>query len=396
MKQRLLAATLLTNVADGMHTLALGKFLFDRTGAVSSFAFVLGFDYLLGVLSQIYAGPIVDRLNPRLVATAAGINRALIMVALAALALYPGREATIAVVALSALLKAGSHFYKTAAFALVPGVVAPEEQGRYASLAMLLLQLGQLLGVGAVGVLLSRLSYSVVFLIDAGLFLATSLILWRLSASDDTRDTAGRAAFVSLSQVIEDWKELAHGMRRAPSLLVHVAISTGDLAVMACLNLLLVPLVNSRFGGDTVWLSVLDGAFASGVVITFLLARKRQDPRHLVAFQLLQVLFLAVIAVASSRAAITASFLGLGAAIGFTNALLTSKLYQRMPPEQKGRVSSFRFLLVSIVTVIGIGGTTRLLSWSAPWGVGFVAGMATLFCIITVTLGRQAFSERTS
>ena len=390
MKRRLLTATLLTNVADGMHTLALGKFLFDRTAAVSSFAFVLGFDYLIGVLSQIYAGPIVDRLNPKVVASAAGVNRALIMVALAALAIHPGHEATLAVVALSALLKVGSHFYKTAAFALVPGVVPPEEQGRYSSLAMLLLQLGQLLGVGAVGVLLSHLSYSVVFLIDAALFLATSLILWKIEASGGA---PRRAAFVSIAQVIEDWKELAQGMRRTPSLLVHVAISTGDLAVMACLNLILVPLVNSRFGGDTVWLSVLDGAFAAGAVITFLLAKKQFNPRHLVAFQLLQILFLAVITLASSRAAITASFLGLGAAIGFTNALLTSKLYQRMPPEQKGRVSSFRFLLVSIVTVLGIGGTTKLLSWSAPWGVGFIAGMAALFCLVTVTVGRQAFSE---
>ncbi|AUX44460.1 uncharacterized protein SOCE26_059240 [Sorangium cellulosum] len=390
MKRRLLTATLLTNVADGMHTLALGKLLFDRTGAVSSFAFVLGFDYLIGVLSQVYAGPIVDRLNPRLVASAAGMSRALIMVALAALALDPGREATVAVVALSALLKAGSHFYKTATFALVPGVVAPEEQARYSSLAMLLLQVGQLLGIGAVGVLLSRLSYSVVFLIDAGLFLATSLILRRLQASGDA---ARRAAFVPLSEVIKDWRELANGMRRTPSLLVHVAISTGDLAVMACLNLILVPLVDARFGGDTVWLSVLDGAFAAGAVITFLLARKQLDPRRLVAFQLLQILFLAVIMVASSRAAITASFLGLGAAIGFTNALLTSKLYQRMPPEQKGRISSFRFLLVSIVTVVGIGGTTKLLSWSAPWGVGFVMGMATLFCLVTATVGRRAVSE---
>lgn len=393
MKRRLLTATLLTNVADGMHTLALGKFLFDRTGAVSSFAFVLGFDYLIGVLSQIYAGPIIDRLNPKLVASAAGINRALIMVMLAALALHPGHEATIAVVALSALLKVGSHFYKTAAFALVPGVVAKEEQVRYSSLAMLLLQLGQLLGVGAVGVLLARLSYSVVFLIDAGLFLATSLILWRLEVSGDP---ARRAALVSVSQVIKDWKELAQGMRRTPSLFVHVAISTGDLAVMACLNLILVPLVNSRFGGDAVWLSGLDGAFAAGAVITFLLARKGGSPRHLVGFQLLQVLFLTVITVARSRAATTASFLGLGAAIGFTNALLTSKLYQRMPPAQKGRISSFRFLLVSIVTVIGIGGTTKLLSWSAPWGVGFVAGMATLFCLVTLAVGRQAFSEEMS
>ncbi|WP_375754317.1 MFS transporter [Corallococcus exercitus] len=387
---KLLSATLLANIADGMHTLALGKYLYDKTGAVGAFALVLGFEYVLGVFTQIYAGPIVDKMSARRVSMLAGIFRAAVLVVIAALS---GMQSQVVLITgLSILIKISSQFYRTSTFAIVPAVVPKEEQAGFSALFMTLLQVGQLIGVGLVGVMLIRMSTAAVFVADALLFCVTAALFISLGVP---RPARGTAKALGLVQVVRDWYQLGVTLSKKRGLLSHILLSTGDLPVMACVNLTLVPIVNSRFGGNSVWLSVLDGAFAGGALFSFLLLKTYLREKYLPLFQALQVASLAVAASTQDWRMALVAFFVLGGVIGASTALLNSKLFGRMPAEQRGRISGFRFLVISLVTAGSVWATSIGLGVSEAVGLGGIAALATVYLSITLMLHRRNFDGET-
>ncbi|HYO56256.1 MFS transporter [Archangium sp.] len=387
---KLLTATLLSNVADGMHTLALGKYLYDHTGAVGSFALVLGFDYILGVLTQVYAGPVVDKVSARLVGMSAGLFRATVLLIIAALSGMQGQVALVT--GLSILLKISSHFYRTSTFAIVPAVVPKEQQAGYAALSTTFLHVGQLIGVGLVGIMLIKMSTAAVFVSDALLFCVTAALFVSFNVP---RPEFGKAKVLGLTQVVRDWYQTGVTLSKKRGLLSHILISTGDLAVMACINLTLVPIVNSRFGGNSVWLSILDGAFAGGAIFSFLFLKTYLRERYLPLFQVLQIASLTAVAFTHDRQVVLVAFFVLGVALGGSNALLSSKLFGRMPAEQRGRISGFRFLVISLVTAASVWATSMGLGVGEATGLGIVTALIAVYFSITVVLRRRNFDGET-
>ena len=74
---RLLAGSLLFNLASGCFTITLGQALFEKSGSVSAFTGVVVVEYLVPILLGAIAGSLADRVNPAVVCAVASIVPAL-------------------------------------------------------------------------------------------------------------------------------------------------------------------------------------------------------------------------------------------------------------------------------------------------------------------------------
>ena len=70
-----LASVLITDIGNGMHTITIGKLLYDRTGSVAAFGSVIIAEYILNFLLQTLAGSMVDRGSPKAICVWADIVR---------------------------------------------------------------------------------------------------------------------------------------------------------------------------------------------------------------------------------------------------------------------------------------------------------------------------------
>ena len=61
----MLCATLVSNIGNGIQTLTIGKLLYDSTGSVAAFGFVIVVEYLMLFLANALAGSAADRYRPR-------------------------------------------------------------------------------------------------------------------------------------------------------------------------------------------------------------------------------------------------------------------------------------------------------------------------------------------
>lgn len=76
----LILSNFITNIGNGIHILIVGKLLYDITGTLMSFAFVIIFEYVIKIILQLFAGSMVDKGNPKRIALISDFVRGIILI----------------------------------------------------------------------------------------------------------------------------------------------------------------------------------------------------------------------------------------------------------------------------------------------------------------------------
>lgn len=346
----LLSATFISNVAMGMHTLVVGKVLYDHTGSAAAFGVVIVLEYLVAFSFQLLAGPWVDRGDPKWISAGASVLRGSFILLASTMLASP--QQTVWIIATSLVIQAAKPFYRAAQFALIPAIVVSSDLTRINSYNSISLQAGQLIGVGLVGPVVAFGGTALAFVFNGTSFLLAALAVTLISASIPhaalTRGDKARRWLLTLSA---DWISALKVLYSNPALAWLVVLCAGDFLLVGLVNLVLAPIVAARFDGSAYWLSMLDGSFAFGAILTafFVDALARRLGQRMTVLLGLggQVLSFLLLAFNGSGIGSLGCMFAIGSANAASSMVLLTALQQRAVPAFRGRIVSMRNLVVA-------------------------------------------------
>jgi MFS family permease len=384
----LIGAELLVNVGRGILTLALGLFLYRTTGNVWAFALAFSSEFAFSLVMQGLAGATADRFNAAdVLAVTSGACALLFGLVLGGAALAPtgSLEGSVALaMLLSVGLNVARPFLRASLFAVIHRAVDERGYERLNGHLAVALQVGQLAGMAAAGLLLESLRASHIFAIVGLFHLGAALchlelrrwIARRGAASPQHGATASRNA--TLSTVI------AH-VRSNPEVLSLCAIASVDVALVALFNLALAPVVQTHFDGRLLWMTVFDVSFAVGALLGGGYVSARRSPLGIRATPTLAAAAAGGATFAGfALAAPVAVLLPAIAVFGFL-ATVSTVMWQAglqliAPTKMKGRLGSLRLLCNSIV----IAGATLLASYVADARLLGVPAFSAAFALVSM------------
>ncbi len=265
-----LISIFITNIGNGMYLITVGKLLYDDTGSSLAFGILIIFQYIINIIVQLIAGPIVDRGNPKKTSVIVDMLRGISICLIYFLITYNVIPVFWLIMAITLIINIGKPFYRSATFAIGPAIAKGSLLIKYNALYEGFFQSGQLLGTALAGVVL--MNYGVllpIFLNGLSFVIAASLILCADIPEIEKNTSNPNKSW--LGKLFVDWKETAIILKRNRHLAVNIILSSGNYLFVGFINIMLVPLVNNWYGGNTYWLSILDGSFAIGAALSAVL-----------------------------------------------------------------------------------------------------------------------------
>lgn len=159
----------LSSAGSGLHIVALGWYLLDRTGSATSVALVWAIGLGSGIFMLPFSGPLADRYPRRMLAISADVARLGLVAVMAALA-FAGSPPLLALYALTFVIGLGHSVFWPAITALLQEVIRPEQLTAASGLVEIVWQAGSLTGAALGGPILVRYGLGTAFAIDAGTY----------------------------------------------------------------------------------------------------------------------------------------------------------------------------------------------------------------------------------
>lgn len=262
-----LAGTFASNIGNAMHTLAAGALLYQQTGNIAAFGAVVVVEQAATFLMQVVAGPSVDRGDPRRSAIVAEMARGAAVCALSLLLVAtPGNLFTI-VLAMTVVIRCLHSFHRAGTFALTPALVPAVDLAKLNSWFSACQQGGQLVGLGATGLVVAHWGTPAAFFINGVTFLVSAAALAAVRSRDGIADRPTTARAEPIWQdVLSGWADFGRFVWRDVRLTGLLVVSTADNITLILFNLILAPLVAERFSAEPAWLSLLASGFAFGAM----------------------------------------------------------------------------------------------------------------------------------
>ncbi len=340
----------LSSAGSGLHIVALGWYLLDRTGSATSVALVWAIGLGSGIFMLPFSGPLADRYPRRMLAISADVARLGLVAVMAALA-FAGSPPLLALYALTFVIGLGHSVFWPAITALLQGVIRPEQLTAASGLVEIVWQAGSLTGAALGGPILVRYGLGTAFAIDAGTYALSALALLALHhrpAPAEGPHESGLAMARAGFGYLRRHRAIA-GLGVASVIPWVATISLNVVLVAYVLHVL--HLSATAYGLADMTYGV--GAMASGMFAALLVLRLGEW-RAMTA--VLVVLIGSYLALAGSPAAV-AAFYPLLFLAGFCSSafrvITSAYLFKVVPNEVMGRTSS-TFLLVSMLLQVGV------------------------------------------
>ena len=177
--RRYFTGEVFSSAGTGLHIVAFGWYLFDRTGSATSVALVWALGLGAGIVVLPFAGPLADRYPRRAIAIAADLARLVLVVAMAALA-YAGSPSLAVLYVLTFLVGIGHSVFWPSITALLQEVIRPEQLTAASGLVEVTWQTGSLTGAALGGPILVRFGLGTAFAIDAATYAISAAALLAL------------------------------------------------------------------------------------------------------------------------------------------------------------------------------------------------------------------------
>jgi hypothetical protein len=383
--RRLLVAAFVNNIGNGAYTLGAALLLYQLTGRPAAVGLLFAAEFVLGGFGQAVAGSLVDRRPAPTVAAVTDLVRgSAVLGAAAVVAIHPS---VLPVVLATVVLNLAKPLYRIATFSLSPAVA-----GGGAPVALVnalrasAIQSGQIIGVAVAGLVFAFVNPLWTFVVNGLSFLASAALVAGLPAP---RAAAGR---VGLRAVRGDWAALLRLVRKGASLRSHLLLGASGPAIVAVVNVVIVPLVVVR-GGPNWQLSVLDGAFALGAVTSARLVPSvvHYGPAVVARIGLLVMsVAYAGLALIPSLTAAAVCLAVLGAATTLQIAVVNAALQERAGAAARGRVGGLLDVSVSLV-----GALTLFAATAAVNRYGVIAAALAVAAALLAFAGAVVVLSRT-
>jgi MFS family permease len=390
----LLAGTFVTTMGNGVHTFAVGKLLYDRTGSVAAFGIVIIVEQASTFLMQLVAGPWVDRGNPRRTCIQVELIRGA-SICLAS-AMLGSDQLLVWVMLMTLIIRVAQPFYRATTFSLAPALVPASSLGRFNGYSNVCLQAGELLGVALAGVLMQQWGPSAAFLVNGLTFLFSAMAV-RMVVVPAQLTRAQVAAGAAWKQLLESWHEIAVLLRHEAGLAWHLTLSTADALAVNLFNLVVVAIIAERFGGSAYWLSVVGcafavGAIASGAAVTRLTTRWGSRMAVIVGIGGQAICFVLLGLTEQPWLTVVLS-LGLGAFNTISWTVVMTTLQLRLGGPVQGRIGTARSLLTAVLTVMLVPLVSSTQAISLEWALVMTGAVCLGFAAIAVIFGLTRAAE---
>lgn len=364
-----LFGTFISNVGDGIFTLIISKILYDKTGSVSAFGLVLIIQNLASFLLNLVAGYVADIKSPQLISEIADSSRGILII----LSAIFFRSSNIIVILMTMMIALNliMPFFRAANFKIVASIQRGElELLSLNGLRSSVNQSGQLLGVALATPLIALNLTVPALLIDALTFL-TSFVCTIFLKFNNERQVEVKASDNQLKRLYSDWFRLLKSLFQSKKLFLLVFFASIDSVIVAFINLMEIK-YSTVVLKSSVYLTVLDGAFALGAMLNFtviyLLFEKFVFAQVSWVGLFFQALgFIGLTLTSSVYVATTYMFI-IGVFNGASQSLFQTQLHTTFANELKGKISSLRDAMVSFLNLIMIPIFSRLLNLNLNTG----------------------------
>lgn len=342
------------NAARGLFTLTIGLVLYNETGELWSFAMVYLSELLITIFLQGFSGTIVDKFGEKKV-----LANSLLLVFLWFLSIFlifdDFEQNTLAVVLLAVGLNLSTPFIRNAYFKITASVAERLDVAIDKANAVLssTLQAGQIIGMVVAGLMVELEVVSLVPGLIFAFFFMSYFAILQLNRSlkskhDESKD--GEA---------HSWRDVFAYLQHNKKIVLFSVYGSFDFVAIAIFNLLLAPAVANIFDGQGRWLSILDLVFAifallAGIIVAKAMILKQES----FVYTFLSVSSAALLFVLYSLDAhyifILFAVASFGFFISFSTVVWNSAIQNLTEHQYKGRVSSVRYIIVSLIVALGV------------------------------------------
>lgn len=388
----LFATVWLTNIGNGMHTIVVGKLLYNMTGNVTAFGWVILFQHIFNSIVQLFAGSFVDRGNPKKIMIVADFVRG---IAIIVASLFMTKENTPTLILfITLVIGFAKPFYRSASFAIVPQVIPEKWLARFYSYRATSLQTGQIIGIAIAGPLVFYFGEVFTFALDGFTYLSAGVCLFLLP---NIKFKAKKNKAKKMTTLFLDWKEVYIFLKDNLNFLALVLLCAGDFLAIICLNLALVPLIETFAEGNANYLSLVDGGFAVGSILASLASLKffgKMKRKFVAPFFLAWqgILFIIITQLWSFPQGLPIYLLTfITFLIGFSNTvsltIFMSTLQNKSKKQMKGRIGALRHILFSLSTLILMPFLTMALNINLFTGLWTFGVLCLIYSLMTFLMG---------
>jgi DHA3 family macrolide efflux protein-like MFS transporter len=359
----------ISSIGNNLFDLAVFWFVLSITHRPSDLGWVGVAMALPGILG-LFSGVLVDRADRRRVMMGADLVRAVLALALGALAYFHRLPLLLLLVLVLALMAAGTTF-SPAVMALVPQIVEPDDLPRANGTLASTLQSANLVGLLGGGVLMAALGPVLLFVGDGVSFLVSvgSLLLMKTPPLPRIRSQSRTRA----QDLLADWKEGVRVLWSVPLLRRIIVVGVFVNFVFQGVNVLAAAWVKGPLHGNAFDYALLGVAETLGIILGGLSAQpilKRLTlTRTLPSSLALMGLAVVVLASLPSIGVSFAMVLVLGLNTGILSTGLMTAMQSNADPSMLGRVfGSFG----ALVTVANPAGAATFGGLAAFWPLSFI------------------------
>ncbi|WP_306320199.1 MULTISPECIES: MFS transporter [unclassified Streptomyces] len=374
----MLWAISLSSVGVGIHTLAMGQLLYERTGSPAAFALVLTLQGVAAFCVLPLCGPLVDAVSSKRVYALCGVGRAVTVLLIIGLATLPGDRAVPWMVAVAALLAVFDNIERSALFKLTAHHVDQTHITRFNGLIGVAFQAGALTGMALLGLILTWGGAAQALLVDVVMAATCALVVSRvrLTSAETTAPLSVHTLTTAMAGTVGEWRRMLGRYRADKAVFVMIALCAADFVLAQGLSTLVIPLADAARGGQGWYIAALEATFAVGMISASFFTSRLVSQRLLPVWLLLQGGAAAALALGGSSAVhFLAFFLAGFANLNSLTWLLTS-LQQRAEDDAKGKMASLRLLAIGLGTAV----LMPMVGWFANSGLtaGFWSLAATM------------------
>lgn len=366
----LLFAVLASNIGNAIQTIAMSKWLYDKTGSALAFGGIILLDYLVSFLIQFISGAVIDRSNPKKAHIVCDLARGIIIILLGICLKYTS-IAMIAISVSASIISLINSVYRSCYFKLIPMLVQDTSKLlRINGIYSTVIQAGLLVGTAIVAPVLALWGASTAIIINGITFLLSAIVVGFVKLEYKMEKNLSSR---KVNQFFNDWNYIFKYLCKDKSLIWHILLSTGDIMVVNFFNILLVPVVTRWYHNNAYSISLFDGCFTIGAIVVGMLISKISNKlglrlsswlgltiQGLLFFLLCMNQFIVI-------SAVIIFFIGF--TNGYSGLIYQTALQKRISHDMKGRIASFKNLVISVTSLILIPIVSKFLDISITYGL---------------------------
>jgi MFS family permease len=341
----LVLATFGSGLGTYLAALALTVHVYDRTGSATWVGALLIADFLPVILIGLALGPLVDRFSRRRLMIASDLVR------LAVFCILPFVDQPELIVGLAGITGVATGFFRPAAHAALPNLVAPAALPTANSVVQTVENLAWLIGPVAGGALVAAWGTDLAYWINALTFLASALLLLRIpEAVLRGGDVMSRG----------HWRDVGDGLaivRRSPPLFMVLVVWSIAIVGNAAFNVSEIIFAKVSLDAGDFGFGVLVGATGLGLTIGGFFGGRWIDRFGVTRVYIVSLALWAVgvaAAAASPSLALSATFVAIGLVGNGAAVVCNLLLVQRGAPDHlRGR--AFTVIMSTNYLLLGVG-----------------------------------------